>query len=79
MREKYVEIVRGFYKRERKASEDFMKVKIGEEELAHERLVEERKDLSKLLTAIEERVASSGKVQTALLSLYAELQGLSLS
>jgi hypothetical protein len=41
--------------------------------------VEERKDLSKLLTAIEERVASSGKVQTALLSLYAELQGLSLS
>ena len=79
MREKYVEIVRGFYKRERKASEDFMKVKIGEEELAHERLVEERKDLSKLLTAIEERVAASGKVQTALLSLYAELQGLSLS
>ena len=74
MREKYVEIVRGFYKRERKASEDFMKVKTGEEELVRERLVEERKELSKLLTATEERLAASGQVQAALLSLCAELR-----
>ena len=73
-KEKYLEIVRSFYKRERKASEDFLKMKVSEEEMVQERLGEEKQHIKKLLCAVEGRVEAASEVQKALLALYAELQ-----